>query len=235
MLIYAMSDIHGEKEAFEDALSVVDFSREDTLLVLCGDYLDSHHLRPEFLTYIMEFQRSNPGQVEVLIGNHEAAYVEQVTGEFDLDYLDESDEAFLVECSEAAFMGDRETLRWVASLPLFYETDSQIFVHAGVDEEAEEYWRVGTPRYFFYGKYPQAYGTFLKDIIAGHVGTYQMCGEHRVYWDGESHFFLDGTTEVSKVVPVLKYDTKAGIYTTFDKVTSGDGAFQWLERPVRAR
>ncbi|WP_143412142.1 metallophosphoesterase [Arabiibacter massiliensis] len=73
-----MSDIHGEREAFEDALSVVDFSDERTLLVLCGDYLDRFHLRPEFLTYIREFQERHEGQVVVLMGNHEDAYLEEL-------------------------------------------------------------------------------------------------------------------------------------------------------------
>ena len=38
--------------------------------------------------------------------------------------------------------GDR--IKWIGSLPVFHETEEQIFVHAGVDEEAEEYWKWGT-------------------------------------------------------------------------------------------
>ena len=34
--------------------------------------------------------------------------------------------------------------KWIGSLPVFHETEEQIFVHAGVDEEAEEYWKWGT-------------------------------------------------------------------------------------------
>ncbi|MEG1365263.1 MAG: hypothetical protein RSC71_06855, partial [Cetobacterium sp.] len=64
----------------------------------------------------------------------------------------------------------------------------------------------------------ETYGAFVKDIIAGHLGTYQMCGECRVYWDGQSHYYIDGTTERSKFVPVLKYDTETGIYTSFEKI-----------------
>ena len=33
---------------------------------------------------------------------------------------------------------------WIQQMPLYFETKSQIFVHAGVDEEAGEYWDVGS-------------------------------------------------------------------------------------------
>jgi serine/threonine protein phosphatase 1 len=38
--IYAMSDIHGELEIFQDALSAVDLSDDNNKLILLGDYID---------------------------------------------------------------------------------------------------------------------------------------------------------------------------------------------------
>lgn len=234
MFIYAMSDIHGEKEAFEDALSVVDFS-DGNMLVLCGDYLDRKHEHPEFLTYIKDYQESHQDQVVVLMGNHEAWYLEEILDDFDPIFEDDSDEVFYMGNPEAVILHDRETLTWLRALPLYYETDTQIYVHAGVDEDAGEYWRVGAEDYVFYEKFPPSFGSWLisKDIIAGHVGTYQMCGEHRVFWDGQSHFYIDGTTEVSKFVPVLKFDTETGQYTSFEKVDFGADIPRWSEYVVK--
>ena len=31
---------------------------------------------------------------------------------------------------------------WIEQMPSYFETENQIFVHAGVDEEAGEYWNV---------------------------------------------------------------------------------------------
>lgn len=232
MLIYAMSDIHGEKDAFEDSLSVVDFTDPSTMLILCGDYLDRYHNRPEFLTYVMEFQESHQGQVVALMGNHEAMYIEEIS-EPDFAFLSEREgEGFTPYDVGSLREQDGAMLRWLHGLPFYYETDDQIFVHAGVDEEAGEYWKVGAEDYYFYSKYPQTYGSFLKDIIAGHVSTFQMCGENRVYWDGQSHFFLDGTTEKSGFVPVLKYDTETSQYTSFERIDFG-GASQWSEYIVK--
>lgn len=44
-------------------------------------------------------------------------------------------------------------------------------MHAGVDEEAGEYWVWGTSDYILLGKFPATKGKFYKTIVAGHVGT----------------------------------------------------------------
>lgn len=231
MFIYAMSDMHGEKEAFEEALSVVDFSG-DNILVLCGDYLDHFQLHPEFLSYIKEFQESHEGQVIALMGNHEAMYLEKIDAQSGATPYDE-DNLLYGDDPEPILFNDRKTIKWLRKLPLSYETDTQIFVHAGVDEEAGEYWKVGTADEYFYEKHPQTYGPFEKDIIAGHIGTYAMCGENRVFWDGQSHFYIDGSTETSKFVPVLKFDTKTGRYTSFEKADFEAGVQRWSEYVVK--
>lgn len=39
MKIFAMSDIHGCLAEFEEALSLVDLSNDDSMLILLGDYV----------------------------------------------------------------------------------------------------------------------------------------------------------------------------------------------------
>ena len=58
---------------------------------------------------------------------------------------------------------------------------SGIFVHAGIDEEAEDLWEWGTDDYTFTEKYPAQTGRFYNDmkIIAGHIGTAQISGDPR--------------------------------------------------------
>ena len=95
-------------------------------------------------------------------------------------------------------------------------------------------WRCGTEESIFTGKFPPTLGTFEKDIIAGHVGTASeyLANDpafHQVFWDGESHYFLDGSSEISHVVPVLKFDENTGAYSTF---AWSEEAGRFLERPV---
>lgn len=37
-------------------------------------------------------------------------------------------------------------ISWIKNLPLYYETETQIFVHVGIDEEVEDYWRCQTSK-----------------------------------------------------------------------------------------
>lgn len=195
--IYAMSDMHGDMEAYERALSVVDLADPENKLVLCGDYMAPPDGDFTMIRAIMELQDAHPEQVIALAGNHEARFVEEHRF---TDY--EDDPAFA----------------WMKKLPLYYETPTQIFVHAGVDEDAGDLWKWGTPDEFYYEKFPWSTGPFLKDVIAGHIGTWNIANDpcfHDVYWDGESHYYLDGTVHVSGMIPVLKYDVERQRYTAF--------------------
>lgn len=129
-----------------------------------------------------------------------------------------------------------ELVKWLAKSSLYYETETQIFVHAGIDEEAEEYWKYGTSDEYFFSKYPATIGGFYKDIIAGHVSTSSLTNDpeyHAVYWDGENHFFIDGETNISGSIPVLKYNTETSRYSSFTKMVSTDGNELWNEYLIK--
>lgn len=106
---------------------------------------------------------------------------------------------------------------WIQQMPLYFETKSQIFVHAGVDEEAGEYWMWGASDNTLLGKFPATKGKFYKTIIAGHVGT---CSRdlaadrsyHDVYYDGESHYYIDGSVYKGGKLLLLAYDEEKEKY-----------------------
>lgn len=212
MRIYAMSDIHGCLDVFEMALSAVDLDNPDNRLFLLGDYVP--HKAPvddedEFvqrcakcLAFVKALCEKHPEQIVALKGNHE----------FDL----------LEDVREGRRSFDRSLVKWMRDLPLFEETEWQIFVHAGIDEEAGDLWHVGTDESILLGKHPATFGRFFKDIVAGHNGTYQialMAGEtigfNGVLHDGRSHYYIDGSTERSGKIPILRFDTEMGEYAAF--------------------
>lgn len=210
--IYVMSDIHEELALFKEMLSLVDLS-ENNQLILLGDYIDIHSQDLSILYFIKEMQENHKDQVIVLAGNHEFMLLEDIQ-------------------SKASSFNDTALINWLKGLPFYYETDTQIFVHAGIDEEAEELWKWGSEDYYFCSKYPHTTGKFFKDIIAGHVSTSEISGNadyHNVFWDKQSHFYIDGNTRVSKTIPVLKYDTASGKYSSFKKIKQDDGSFIWQE------
>lgn len=213
MYIYAMSDIHGCLEEFNSALSLVDLSG-DKRLILLGDYIhgpDSYGV----LDRIMGLQRKYGSEkVTALMGNHEEM---ALSGEWPI--------------TRYAGRGKPDAyLRWMEELPLYHVEGNTIFVHAGIDEEAEDLWEIGTGPDDFLWKYPAQTGKFYGDwkIVAGHVGTAEISGDghfHDIYYDGESHYFIDGTVLDSGVIPIIKVCPDQGKY--YRVTESGD----WLILP----
>lgn len=121
-----------------------------------------------------------------------------------------------IEAVKEVLSNSGELIEWMRSLPYYYETEKQIFVHAGVDEEAGEWWSLVTPNNTFTGKFPETKGSFYKDIIAGHIGTFGIAKDpdfHGVYYDGASHYYIDGTVKISGQIPILVYDEENGKYS----------------------
>lgn len=213
-MIYAMSDIHGCCEAFDTALSLIDLSGDNKLLLL-GDYVHGGDNNYKVLDRIMELERKyGTDKVIALKGNHEEMAIE---GSWKLsEYKTERGWEIDYDSEER----DERYISWMENLPLYYVEGNTIFCHAGVDEEAGDYWEVGTDEYTFTGKYPAQTGKFhcgdldLK-IVAGHVGTAEISGNprfHDIYFDGESHYYIDGTVLDSSEIPVIAVDTKADKY-----------------------
>lgn len=207
MKIFAMSDIHGSPVEFEEALELVDLSG-DNMLILCGDYVhgyDSYSVLDRIIALQEEY---GSDKVIALMGNHEEMVMNgmrSITEQEDMEF----DEA----CED-------RYISWMYNLPRYYATDTQIFCHAGVCEEAGEEWEWSTTDYEYTEQFPARTGKFCMDIIAGHVGTYSIADNpyfHDIYYDGESHYYLDGTVHKSGVIPVLMYDTNTKRYYQMSK------------------
>ena len=111
-----------------------------------------------------------------------------------------------------------DVIAWVCKLPYFYESPfGQVFVHAGVDEEAGEYWKVGTPDELFTMMPPEYAGCkFYLDVIAGHVNTEAasgIAGYRGIWHDGASHYYIDGNVMKNGEVAMLSYDSETRKYS----------------------
>lgn len=113
----------------------------------------------------------------------------------------------------------------------YYTEGNTIFVHAGIDEEAGDMWEWGTDDWTFTEKIPAQTGKFHcgdMKIVAGHVGTADISGDrnfHDIYFDGESHYYIDGTVLHRGIIPVIKVDIETDKY--YRVTASGD----WLILP----
>ena len=204
MKIYCMSDIHGYLFEFDYALSLIEdhLAEADTKLVLLGDYihgLDSYGV----LDRIISLQEKwGSDKVIALRGNHEDM---ACTGSWPIGAA-----RFAVNQSENEI--DGRYIAWMENLPFYYSEGNVIFVHAGIDEELEDIWE-WTDEYTCMWKHPAQTGKFYGDlkIVAGHVGTAEIAQDptfHDIFYDGASHYFIDGTVQKSRMIPVLLVDTE---------------------------
>ena len=210
MKIYAISDIHGYLPEFETALSKIDLS-SDNKLILLGDYIhgpDSYGV----LNKIMRLQKQyGTDKVIALRGNHE---------EMALDGSWPIGENRFGFAQENYNINDDIYLSWFSTLPYYYTVGNTIFVHAGIDEEYASLglWEEFTDQKTFVGKFPAETGkidNFNMKIIAGHIGTNKISGNphyHDIYFDGGNHYYIDGTVQKSGAIPLLMYDGEKDKY-----------------------
>lgn len=210
MKIYCMSDIHGCLAEFEKALSFVleHLDEEDTKLILLGDYVHGGPDNRGVLDRIISLQNKyGRDKVIALLGNHEKWILECISTIDHMIYnvhdLKENDEKYY---------------RWFESLPKYHVEGNTIFVHAGINENAGAKWERKTRDNTFLMKYPAVTGKIKNlsmKVVAGHVGTAEIAEDpqfHDIYYDGGSHYSIDGSVRRSGIIPVLMVDTETDSY-----------------------
>ncbi len=124
--------------------------------------------------YIRELQKQlGDEKVVVLKGNH-ANTIRTFISEEQMSFLDRisrtcSMETINREAAQMVLSNHDEIVWWIQNMPSYYETDSQIFVHAGIDEEAGEYWMWGSSDDIFLWKFPASKGKFMMFFMTGRV------------------------------------------------------------------
>lgn len=243
-MLYAMSDIHGQYDLFSKRIEQIRplLQDNDNKLILLGDYIDRGNQSYECIKLAFDLEQEfGKEKVIVLKGNHEVWFEEFLFLNEDVWLTEDKDfftsGTFLTQeqFKELDVLPDRDTriaytkksikenhqelLSWMRKLRLYYETETQIFVHAGVDEEIPEedaqWCTLGTPDYIMTGKYPPSVGHFYKDVIAGHVAASFLArdmGFSGIYFDGESHYYIDGTAAKFRRILCLVYDEKTRKY-----------------------
>ena len=156
--LFAISDIHGHLDEFISALSKVDLSDKNNRLILIGDYIDNGLQSFQVISKIIELEEVYPNQIITLLGNHEewfydwlilekptsSAFSETIKSFFspeELNYIFKSN----TNNFETGVRNEIKNnikfnpfINWFKKRyrdERYYETETQIFVHAGIDEE----------------------------------------------------------------------------------------------------
>ena len=198
---------------------------EEKVIVLKGNH------EQMFLEWIADYRNTFPDGTEDLMifddwlktdFEHGAHTISTFVSEQQMDFLDQISKTcslatISIEAVQMVLSNHKDMIRWLQNRPSYYDAGDQIFVHAGVDEEAEEYWMWGSSEETFLWKFPASKGKFYKTIVAGHVGTgsRDLANDwtyHDIYHDGESHYYIDGSVYKGGKLLLLGYDESDGTY-----------------------
>ena len=132
----AIGDIHGCFDLLEILVErIIRFRPDQDLLVFMGDYIDRGRDSREVVRYLTDVKEKHPDSIILLKGNHEDLAYKVLTA------ADPTKQMFFwgvnggndTVISFGGFENSRkELIPFISGLQLYYETDTHIFVHAGI-------------------------------------------------------------------------------------------------------
>lgn len=132
--IIAIGDIHGCLDKLEDLLQKVGVVQAKDLLVFLGDYIDRGPDPRGVIELVSGMKASSPRRVRCLMGNHERMFLDYIEGRDQGQFLMNGGEktiASYYEPGKGLSIPERH-MNFLTSLEPFFETDTHIFVHAGL-------------------------------------------------------------------------------------------------------
>ena len=180
-----------QKDYGSEKVIVLKGNHEQMFLDWIRDFRDPFSSETEEIMTFNDWLRTDfecgATTVRTFISDEQLAFLDKISRTSSLETISR-------EAVQMVLSRHEKLIWWMEDMPSCYETDSQIFVHAGVDEEAEECWKWGSSDDIFLWKFPASKGKFYKTVIAGHVGTgtKELANDytfHDIYFDGESHYY----------------------------------------------
>jgi len=127
---YIISDIHGEYNKFIRMLELINFSSNDTMLIL-GDVIDRGKKSIDTLLHVM-----NSSNMELLLGNHEdmalKSLIDKETGYYNC-WMGNGGYSTLQQFDNLSIHKRHTILNYLQNCELYKIVDNYIFVHAGIN------------------------------------------------------------------------------------------------------
>ncbi|MGN1419537.1 MAG: metallophosphoesterase family protein [Acutalibacteraceae bacterium] len=178
---FAIGDIHG---CFNELLMMMTaikerggYDPEKDRLIFLGDYIDRGEDSKSVVGYIRYLQEKYDNVI-ALMGNHEKMCV---------DYLEGTDRAWLWNGCKSTIesYGGTENIKsdaeWMKSLPLYYEDDDFVFVHAGIDPEKPLEKHSENELLWVRDEFINSTKKFPKKVIFGHTPSLMITNQCEPY------------------------------------------------------
>jgi serine/threonine protein phosphatase 1 len=171
--IFAVGDIHGTFDRLQNLMQKIPIDFAKDTLVFIGDYIDRGPGSVEVVDYLLDLKKRVPETI-FLKGNHEDMLENYLDGTDRFTYLlnggQKTLDSYLNKSAQPdSFPIPPAHMDFFKSLRLYYETESYIFVHAGLrpkvplaSQETEDMLWIRDK--FIYSKY-----NFGKPVVFGHT------------------------------------------------------------------
>ena len=189
MRTIVIGDLHGCHRELKSLISRLKkkgaFTPETDRLIFIGDYIDRGENPRLTVRYVRGLQKKYGENVIALMGNHEDMLLEEIQyGSSSWLYNGARNTLLSYEGHEKDF--DRD-VRWMKDLPLYYEDDYFVYVHAGVNKDLpidqQDRHTLLWARQGFYLD-PRGYE---KTVIFGHTPTQYLNGGDKPLWMNNDH------------------------------------------------
>lgn len=130
MKTFVLGDIHGGLKALQQVLSLVPYSKNDTLLFL-GDYVDGWSESPQVLDFLIELQRNQ--KCIFIKGNHDDLLLDYLkTNQYHEEWFNHGGKATLAAYENINEVTKNKHIAFLEALELYHiDSENRLFVHAG--------------------------------------------------------------------------------------------------------
>ena len=171
--VYAIGDIHGRYDKLCALMDKIDIDLDSETLVFLGDYIDRGPQSFEVVEYLIDLQKRH-ANIVFLKGNHEEMFEKYVSGEDRLTYLFNGGQQTLDSYMSRPREPDEPLipaahLSFFKSLVMYYETDSYIFVHAGLQKDVPLERQKSEDLLWIRKKFIESGHDYGKPVVFGHT------------------------------------------------------------------
>lgn len=180
MKTFAIGDVHGQLDTLKRLIERIPFRPEVDTLVFMGDLVDRGPDSRGVIDYVRKLQQDSP-KVIALRGNHEQVMLDALSDRrsFLMWMFMGGEATYRNYCDGFEPSWDRyktslpeDTIRYLESLPLTYNNDHALFVHAGARRGEDGVWSVDSPHTALWYRAEEFWRSYEgRQIVVGHTPT----------------------------------------------------------------
>lgn len=192
MKTIVIGDIHGCYDELKTLLFNLEvngeYKKETDKLIFLGDYIDRGKNSRLVIEFIRNLQKDNENVI-ALKGNHEDML---------LDHYDCKNSYWTLNGYEKtleSYKGFEDQLnndvQWIRSLPLYYEDDYFVYVHAGIDVNKPMEQQDSDTLLWIREAFVCNRKKYHKKVIFGHTPTFYLTGEYEPVYTISDNIAID--------------------------------------------